>query len=144
PGVGCYSETSVRLSRLLLRPLPAVTSGSAVRGPGRHGKWAGELDAFYNNDPAGKIHAVFWPRGERPGVRDVPHPRAHRVISSGRQNRARLAFRHDPGVLLNLAVVAAQRPAAEQEATDDRAAGEDAGDPPERGVVAVGERLPEQ
>src|SRR2546427_11568644 len=86
---------------------------------------------------------TFLAHGERPGC-GTSRTRGDRAEPSGRPNRARLGFRHDPGVLLNLAVVAAQRPAAEQEAPGDRAAGEDAGDPPERGVVAVRERLLEQ
>src|SRR5438477_11572165 len=82
------------------------------------------------------------PQMNAPGAAS-PAPGAYRRRGSGQQGRACLGSRHDPGVLLNLAVLAVQRPAAEQEAADDRAAGEDASDPPERRVVAVRQRQPE-
>ena len=43
-------------------------------------------------------------------MRDIPHPGARRAVLSGRQNRARLDFGHDPGVLLNLAEHLAREP----------------------------------
>src|SRR6185437_4887644 len=56
---------------------------------------------------------------------------------SCRQSGSGFGF-HRPD--LRLVVLADQRPAAEQGTADDRAAGEDAGDPPERGVVTVRQR----
>src|ERR1700684_3190796 len=47
-----------------------------------------------------------------------------------------------PVVCLGLRAFLVQRPAAEEDAADDRACGEDAGGPPERGVVAVCQRQP--
>src|SRR6185437_16722673 len=52
--------------------------------------------------------------------------------------------RRDPARCREWRAFLAQRPAAEQDAAHDGADGEDAGDPPERGVVAVRQRQPGQ
>src|SRR5262249_6131124 len=53
-GVGCYSDTSFRPSWLLLPPLPAVTSDTAVRVISRHAKLRRRIERLLFQLPAGK------------------------------------------------------------------------------------------
>src|SRR5262249_18161001 len=63
---------------------------------------------------------------------------------TGRDAGAGLGLRRRRAACQGRRARLSQRPAAEQGAADDRAAGEDPGGPPERGGVAVHQRLPGQ